>query len=49
MTLPFLMFRGTGRAIDLSVKKNYEAGVKMLEHMDFEAYDKEIRKTYKPR
>jgi len=49
MTLPFLLFRGTGRAINLSIRKNYEAGVKMLEHMDLEEYDKEIRKTYKPR
>ncbi len=49
MTLPFLMFRGTGRAINLSIKNNYEKGLKILERINLDEYDKEIRKTYKPR
>lgn len=49
MTLPFLMFRGTGRAINLNIKKNYEQGLKLLEQIEIEEYDREVRKTYQPR
>jgi len=49
MTLPFLMFRGTGRAINQNIRKNYEKGKKMLETLDLDTYDREIRKTYQPR
>jgi hypothetical protein len=49
MSLPFFMFRGTGRAINKSIQSNYEAGLRMMESMDFDEYDKEIRKTYTPR
>lgn len=49
MSLPFMMFRGTGRAINKNIKENYEKGRKMLESMDIEEYDRNIRKTYKPR
>jgi len=49
MTLPFVMFHGTGRAINLNIRKNYEEGRKMLEHLDLDEYDREIRKTYQPK
>jgi len=48
MSLPFLMFGGTGRAINKSIQANYEEGLRLMEHMSFEEYDKEIRKSYTP-
>lgn len=48
-SLPFILFGGTGRAINASVKANYEKGKKILEKIDIEEYDKKIRKTYKPK
>ncbi len=49
MSLPFFLFRGTGRAINKNIRGNFEKGKKMLEHMDLDEYDRLIRKTYKPR
>lgn len=49
MSLPFMMFRGTGRAINSNILINYRKGVEMLKDMDIDEYDKNIRKTYKPR
>ena len=48
MTLPFLMFRGTGRAINKNIRSNYEEGRRMMESLDFDEYDKKVRETYKP-
>lgn len=47
-SLPFLMFRGTGRAINKNILENYEEGKKILETIDLDEYDKKVRKTYKP-
>lgn len=48
-SLPFLMFRGTGRAINKNIKENYEKGKKLLEKVDMDEYDKKIRETYTPK
>ena len=48
-SIPFLLFRGTGRAINMNIKMNFEEGKKILDSIDLETYDKEVRKTYKPR
>jgi hypothetical protein len=47
--LPFLLFKGTGRAINKNIKLNYEEGLRILDNIDLYKYDKEIRKTYKPK
>jgi len=47
--LPFKFFGGTGRAINSSVKANYEKGKKIFEKISIDEYDRNIRKTYKPK
>ncbi len=46
--LPFTIFKGTGRAINLAVQGHYDSGKKILENMSLEEYDKMAKKTYKP-
>jgi hypothetical protein len=48
-SLPFLLFGGTGRAINSNIKNNFEAGKKILETISLEEYDKKVRKNYKPK
>ena len=48
-SLPFLMFGGTGRAINKNIRANYEEGLEILKTISLEEYDREIRKTYKPK
>jgi len=47
-TLPFLMFRGTGRAINKNILKNYLEGKKIVDKIDLDEYDKKARLNYKP-
>ena len=47
-SLPFMMFRGTARAINTNIKMNFEEGFEMLKNLDIDEYDKQVRKTYKP-
>lgn len=47
--IPFRIFRGTGRSINRSIQANYEKGREVLAKISLEDYDREIRKTYKPR
>ena len=35
--------------INKNIRGNFEKGKRMLEDMDLDEYDEEIRKTYKPR
>jgi hypothetical protein len=48
-SLPFLMFRGTGRAINTNIRMNYEKGREILKTVDMDEYDKKVRATYKPK
>ena len=47
-SLPFLLFRGTGRAINTNIKTNFEKGKNILESIELEEYDRLARKKYKP-
>jgi len=49
MSLPFMMFRGTGRAINSNILSNYNKGVELLKDLDIHEYDAMIRKTYRPK
>jgi hypothetical protein len=49
MSLPFMMFRGTGRSINSNIFSNYQKGVELLKDLNLEEYDKNIRKTYRPK
>lgn len=49
MSLPFMMFHGTGRAINSNILSNYKKGVELLKDINLDKYDKEIRKTYRPK
>jgi len=48
-SLPFILFGGTGRAINASVKANLEEGQRRLEDTTLEEYDRKIRETYTPK
>lgn len=49
-SLPFIMFKGTGRALNKSIQANYKKGKKLFEQIDdIEEYNKRIRKKYKPK
>ena len=43
------MFGGTGRAINKNIRANYEEGLDILKTISLEEYDREIRKTYRPK
>ncbi len=47
-SLPFMMFRGTGRAINKNILKNFIEGKKIIEKIDIDEYDRKVRLTYRP-
>lgn len=47
-SLPFYMFRGTGRAINKNILNNFIEGKKIIDNIDLDEYDRKARLTYRP-